>query len=552
MPTLNWIGKERVVNYAVPFHVLERVCNFGGATDNKIIHGDNLLALKSLLPEYEGRVKCVYIDPPYNTGNEGWIYNDRVNAPQMKRWLGEVVGREGEDLSRHDKWLCMMYPRLKLLKRLLADDGAIFISIDDNEQANLKLICDEIFGAQNFVASLYIQVRFVGKTLVEDADFQKVIETILIYRKTDATRFIKPKSKYDISKFCYRIIEKGTPAVVELGGKRVEIFRKDDYEILKDTPSIELLKEIWATGKILDGNSSGRFFRDYLSGRTAQDGLSVLYKVHGIGDDKFDYRYFTGPKKPGATKGKYYQGVPVNLLTGLENFTKELPIPNFESLAEDFGNIRHEGGINFRNGKKPTKLLQKLISYIIAPDDKNSIVLDSFAGSGTTAHAVLKLNAQDGGNRTFILVEMEDYAERITAERVRRVIDGYGTVAGTGGGFDFYEVGEPLMIDGDLNEAVDAEKIRAYIWYTETRTRYIAPDGNNRAYLGEHDGTAIYFRYERGKLTTLDAEFLRTIERRAERYLIYADECALSDEFLRGHAITFKKIPRDIKRSDAL
>ncbi len=313
MPSLEWIGKSKVVNHHldVPYHVLNLSYNFGtdSESENKIIHGDNLLALKSLLPEYENRVKCIYIDPPYNTGNEGWIYNDNVNDPRIRKWLGEVVGKEGEDLSRHDKWLCMMYPRLKLLKRLLADDGALFISIDDNEQANLKLICDEIFGMNNFVTSLYVQVRFVGKTLVEDADFQKVIETILIYRKTDATKFIKPQSNYDISKFCYRIVEKNTPRVIELGGKRVEIFYKDDYEILKDTPSTDLLKEIWATGKILDGNSSGRFFRDYLSGRVEQDGLGVLYKVYGIGDDQFDYRYFTGPKKSDATKGKYYQGV---------------------------------------------------------------------------------------------------------------------------------------------------------------------------------------------------------------------------------------------------
>ena len=157
MPVLQWIGKDKVINHHldVPFHVLNRTYTFGGEESaNKIIHGDNLLALKSLLPEYEGRVKCIYIDPPYNTGNEGWVYNDNVNDPRIKKWLGEVVGKEGEDLSRHDKWLCMMYPRLKLLQRLLADDGAIFISIDDNEQANLKLICDEIFGNNNFVANI--------------------------------------------------------------------------------------------------------------------------------------------------------------------------------------------------------------------------------------------------------------------------------------------------------------------------------------------------------------------------------------------------------------
>ena len=139
----------------VPYRVLERRYTYNGETsENSIIRGDNLQALKSLLPRYEGKIKCIYIDPPYNTGNEGWVYNDNVNDPQIKKWLGEVVGREGEDLSRHDKWLCMMYPRLKLLQRLLAEDGAIFISIDDNELYNLKAICDEIFGANCFVSNV--------------------------------------------------------------------------------------------------------------------------------------------------------------------------------------------------------------------------------------------------------------------------------------------------------------------------------------------------------------------------------------------------------------
>jgi len=172
MPTLHWIGKEKVINHHmdVPFKVLEHSYGFNNGeqtanetkSGNKIIHGDNLEALKALLPEYEGRVNCIYIDPPYNTGNENWVYNDNVNDPKIKKWLGQVVGKESEDLSRHDKWLCMMYPRLKLLHKLLADDGAIFISIDDNEQANLKLICDEIFGGANIVSNMIWQKRKGG------------------------------------------------------------------------------------------------------------------------------------------------------------------------------------------------------------------------------------------------------------------------------------------------------------------------------------------------------------------------------------------------------
>lgn len=163
MPTLHWIGKEKVVNHHrdVPFRVLEPAYTFiteqqtaPAAAANKIIHGDNLEALKALLPEYEGKVKCIYIDPPYNTGNESWVYNDNVNDPKIQRWLQQVVGKEGEDLTRHDKWLCMMYPRLKLLHKLLASDGAIFISIDDNAQGFLRPLVDEVFGVGNFVTNI--------------------------------------------------------------------------------------------------------------------------------------------------------------------------------------------------------------------------------------------------------------------------------------------------------------------------------------------------------------------------------------------------------------
>ena len=184
MPSLTWIGKDAVLNHHldVPYRVLEKKYDFGdGEPGNKIIHGDNLEALKSLLPEYEGRVKCIYIDPPYNTGNENWVYNDNVNSPKIKKWLGQVVGKESEDLTRHDKWLCMMYPRLKLLQKLLSNDGAIFISIDDNEQANLKLVCDEIFGAGNFVGVWYWYRSATPPNL--SYKIKKNLEYVLAYEK---------------------------------------------------------------------------------------------------------------------------------------------------------------------------------------------------------------------------------------------------------------------------------------------------------------------------------------------------------------------------------
>lgn len=191
MPTLEWIGKNKVVNHhqEVPFRVLERQYSFdeqgqhteNNGSENMIIHGDNLEALKALLPQYEGKVKCIYIDPPYNTGNEGWCYNDNVSDPHIQKWLGEVVGKEGEDLTRHDKWLCMMYPRLMLLQKLLADDGVIFISIDDNELYNLKSICDEIFGASCYVSDIAWQRTY--STRNDSKGIVNEVEHILVYSK---------------------------------------------------------------------------------------------------------------------------------------------------------------------------------------------------------------------------------------------------------------------------------------------------------------------------------------------------------------------------------
>ena len=192
MPTLHWIGKEKVVNHhqEVPYRVLEHKYGFRDGeqsskptgSGNMIIHGDNLLALKSLLPKFQGKVDCIYIDVPYNTGNEKWVYNDNVNEPRIKKWLGEVVGTEGEDLSRHDKWLCMMYPRLVLLQKLLSEDGVIFISIDDNEQATLKLICDEIFGASAFISTFCWVRKKKGSFLSKSV--RKMTEYVLCYKKT--------------------------------------------------------------------------------------------------------------------------------------------------------------------------------------------------------------------------------------------------------------------------------------------------------------------------------------------------------------------------------
>lgn len=513
MPTLNWIGKDKVVNHAatVPLHVLEHVYNFGGKSENKIIHGDNLLALKSLLPKYEGRIKCIYIDPPYNTGNEGWVYNDKVNSPQIKKWLGEVVGKEGEDLSRHDKWLCMMYPRLKLLKKLLADDGAIFISVNfRDEYHSLRLVCDEIFGSPNYVGTLTWE-SVTQPTNSGKARFGLQIKTepILCYRKNATEHIFELTPSPNTRTY---------PHKGKFGSCRFEIIEKSDAgSFSRPTMKFKILGQYPREGKRWQvGEETARQLE--LSGR--------LEIVDGI------------------VKRAFYPEDDTNRVT-YNPFWSHLraeDVGTAQSGKEVLNSIMGEA-LGFDTVKPPT-LIEELIRHL----GKNSIVLDSFAGSGTTAHAVLNLNAKDGGNRKFILVEMEEYADTITAERVRRVIKGYGQTAGTGGSFDFYEIGEPLMIHGNLNENIKVEKIRAYIWYTETHTPYKKPSSTNSAYLGDFNGTAYYFHYERDRHTTLDAAFLRTIEKHANNYLIYADECGLDETFLQRNSITFKKIPRDIKK----
>lgn len=200
---------------------------------------------------------------------------------------------------------------------------------------------------------------------------------------------------------------------------------------------------------------------------------------------------------------------------------------------------------------KPSRLLERVFQISTS---KNDIILDSFAGSGTTAHAVLNLNKQDGGNRKFICIEMEDYAETITAERVKRVINGYGedkkAVEGTGGSFDFYELGQPLFDeDGNLNESVGLPKIRNYVWYTETKTPLKkGKHEDNAHFLGKYNDTSYYFYYEAEAITTLDHSFLASVKTKAEQYVIYADNCLLTKEFMVKHHIIFKKIPRDITR----
>lgn len=339
-----------------------------------------------------------------------------------------------------------MYARLRLLRNLLADDGFFCCQIDDSEGHYLKVLLDEVFGRNGYYqTTIYVRVRYPEKTLKQDMAFHKEIEQIHVYRKSTSAKPILTTVDAGYEKFKYSISTDKTPdRVLELGGKRVEVFNKGHYTITEEEGSEYGLKEIWASGTILDGNSSGRFFRDYLTGRYETDGYGVLYKVYGIGDDRYDFRFFTGPNREGATKGKYYQGVPLDKLESGE-MTREVPINGFIDLAASFGNCRHEGGSEFRGGKKPEILLQTLLTHFSNPGD---LVLDSFLGSGTTAAVAQKMGRQ------YIGVELGEHCYTLCKPRLDRVIDGEQTGISKvvdwhgGGGYKFYELA-PSLIEKD-------------------------------------------------------------------------------------------------------
>ncbi len=449
---LTWIGKEnrpklepRILledpenSHLAPHRVTDH-----DLFDNRLIFGDNLLALKALEQEFTGKIKCIYIDPPYNTGNAFQHYDDSVE---------------------HSLWLSLMRDRLELLSRLLRPDGFICCHIDDSEGPYLKVLLDEVFGRPNYLTTFYVQVRYPEKTLKQDMAFHKEIEQIHIYRREYGAIPNLNKSAPSLDKFRYYIHEKTPGRRITLGGKEVVVFKQGEYEIVESEGSENGLKEIWATGTTLDGNSSGRFFRDYLAGRSETEGLGTLYKVSGIGDDKFGYRYFTGPKRSGATKGKYYQGVPTFQLENPEEkqFT---PIENFYDLAGQFGNCRSEGGVEFRSGKKPEYLLEIILKHFSNPGEW---VLDSFAGSGTTGAVAHKMGMH------WIMVELRDHCHTHIIPRLKKVINGLDDTGVTeavgwkgGGGFRYYHLAPSLLekdrwgnwvISHEFNAAMLAEAV---------------------------------------------------------------------------------------------
>ena len=517
-----------------------------------IIHGDNLLALKSLLPQYEGLIDCIYIDPPYNTGNEKWVYNDNVNDPKIKKWLGQVVGAEGEDLSRHDKWLCMIYPRLKLLQKLLSERGVIFISIGEDEVATLKIICDEIFGYTNRCGIVSRVMKSGGN---KGNFFSPNIDYILIYCK-NSSYVVNFKAPMD-----EKIIKKLYTGIETEGVRKGQKYRpfglyQSSLDPLRGCSNQRYYIEA-PDGTLLIPPGNAMPIEHY-------DGASVVPITSEDKVWRWSRKRYLEEKQNGNILFKRSKGVLIdsegnpakwNVYTKIwlddrqeEGQTPTNLIAEYENRHSAKELLPYEIKFDFA---KPSKLIEYLIQ--ISTINKNAIILDSFGGSGTTAHAVLNLNKKDNGNRKFILVEMMDYAETLTAERVKRVINGYGkggkAVAGIPGDFTYYELGQPLFKDDkNLNEEVPEEEIRKYVYYMETKKPLDMVATDNPYLLGKNNDTAYYFFYKKDEITTLNNEFLSTINTRATEYIIYADKCVLSEEIMEKFNIVFKKIPRDITR----
>ncbi len=528
------------------------------ADDNLIIHGDNLHALKALLPRYANRVKCIYIDPPYNTGSQAWVFNDNVNSPLMQTWLKSSV--DLEDLERHDKWLCMMWPRLHLLRELLADNGAIFVSIDDHEQWRLLGLMEEIFGEQNFVDTL-VHIQNLGA--VSGKYLREVNEHIHVFAKDisqlDLGTFVKEApddgwfsdewGNYRLGSGLIRIGLSGTP--VDRPNLHFPIFVGDDLSI-----STERLSPSDVAVYPTDAQGDPAVWR-WGKQKVEREPHNLLIRPHS----RMGYQ-FTIKIRPSDSVGNFREKP-----TSLWNKPQYSAASGTNAMKAIFDGERR---FNF---PKAVALVEDVLRFAnVGPND---IVLDSFAGSGTTAHAALALNNEDGGNRKFILVECEDYADSITAERVRRVIGGVPAARdkalkqGLGGSFTYCELGEPIeaesMLTGKALPSYSA--LAAYLLHTATGASVgqseLAPQDDD-GYFHTIDETAFYLLYKdnlewlcsnAGMLTAERAKRIGdavSASAAVKRAIVFAPGKYIGQRELTAQRITFCQIPYEMHRGAAV
>jgi len=546
MPSLTWIGKEAVRDQhrKVPYHLLrcdEKLSVGDPGSGNLLVEGDNLLALKALLPYYAGQVKCIYIDPPYNTGNENWVYNDAVNSPEMRKWLGKVVGGEAEDLSRHDKWLCMMYPRLALLREFLREDGAIFISIDDIEVANLRLMMDEIFGRRNFIANIVWQKK---QSPQNDAiNLSDMHDHILVYAKK------AKQSRNDRDGWQRGLFPRGQT-------------QNDRYANPDNDP-----RGGWTSA-------------DYTCTKTAEERPNLYYAIANpnTGEEiwpsrrrvwAFDpqthaenmreKRVWWGQSGKGKPRLKKFRTDVEEGVVPSTWWTRDLAGDNQEARRE-LRLICSRCEIDFPT-PKPVRLIRRILDMASTRD---SLILDSYAGSGTTGHAVLEANKADGGNRRFILIETDPAICRpVTVERMTNAVRGYtpherGTekpVPGLGGGFRYCTLDEPLFDEtGTIRPQVTFADLAAHVFFTETGEPIPKRTNGRTPLLGVCKGTAYYLLFN-GILgdkrpdggNVLTGKVLQRLPSHAGPKVVYGEGCRLSAARLKRENIVFKQVPYEIK-----
>ena len=538
MPVLDWIGKKSVVNHhrVVPYRLIhcDRKLSAGDpGAGNLLVQGDNLDALKALIPYYAGKVKCIYIDPPYNTGNESWVYNDNVNSPEIKSWLGKVVGKEADDLSRHDKWLCMMYPRLRLLKDFLSENGAIFISIDDNEVDHLRLVCDELFGRKNFIASIIWNMMDSPKNSA--IHFSSDHEYILVYAKNASVWRPNPLPRTEEMNKRYKNPDNDPRGLWLLDN----LAARNEYSAGRypiTTPS----------GRVIDGPPPGSYWR--------------------FSEARFHEK---------DRDGRIWWGRNGSSRPGIKRFLSEVKegvVPQTIWHWKVAGSTRHSkqelsGILNLGASSdlfvtpKPVSLISRILTIATKPGD---IVLDSFSGSGTSGHAVLAKNAGDCGSRRFLLVEMDDdIAVNVTATRLNRVINGYETtkkpIDGLGGGFRYCRLGTPLFNEfGDISNAVAFSDLASHIFFFETGSPIPNRVNDSSSLIGHYRDKAIYLLYSPAEQgipretagNVLTADRLASLPSTQEGFngscVVYAEGCTVVPERLKAEGVTFKQIPYQI------
>lgn len=527
MPTLNWRGKDAVLNHHldVPYHLLKCEPELSAGcpgSGNLIVEGDNLVALKALLPYYKGQVKCIYIDPPYNTGDESWIYNDNVNSPEMRDWLGKVVGKEAEDLNRHDKWLCMMWPRLQLLKQFLhPTEGSIWVSIDDNEAASLRMLMDEIFGRGRFVACNAWQKRYSRENREAIGD---VHEYIVVYAM-DTDVFKARRNK------------------VQMTGKELKVYKNPNNDPKGPWRSIPLTAQ---SGHATPDqfyeivSPTGKKFRPS-KGRCWAVSQETLAKLRDEGRLYFGK---SGNSQPNA----------IRYLSEVEGLVPWTWWPHEEVGHTD--EAKKEMMAIFPQAEsfptpKPVRLMERIIGIATNAGD---LVMDSFAGSGTTAHAVLKLNAHDGRNRRFILVEMDPAIARpVTAERVRRVARGYTNakgeaVPGLGSDFRYCTLGAPLFRgNGSLNEELSRDTLARHLFFTEFGEPLTANPPSESSLVGIYGETALHLLWDGNGPGFLDAATLRGLPGWDGEIIVYGEGCAIPASVLQERRIAFRQVPYRVR-----